>query len=108
MAATQNIAVIGTLESLIKSQYSVRPALIGQEVKKETYIFYNTSNIFLCFLLQNASTQPLQLDVEHIGDCSCIDTLNAELNPVCNLLPLLGARHIFDVSGLKVNPLEIK
>ena len=32
--------------------------------------------------------------------------LNAELNPICNLLALLGAHHIFHVSGLRVNPLS--
>jgi len=29
--------------------------------------------------------------------------LNAELNPICHLLALLGAHHIFHVSGLRVN-----
>ena len=29
--------------------------------------------------------------------------LNAELNPTCHLLALLGAHHIFHVSGLRVN-----
>jgi len=33
----------------------------------------------------------------------CFNPLNAELNPICNLLALLGARHIFHVSGLRVN-----
>jgi len=28
--------------------------------------------------------------------------LNAELNPICHLLALLGAHHILHVSGLKV------
>ena len=28
--------------------------------------------------------------------------LNAELNPICHLLALLGAHHIFHVSGLRV------
>jgi hypothetical protein len=28
--------------------------------------------------------------------------LNAELNPSCHLLALLGAHHIFHVSGLRV------
>jgi len=32
-----------------------------------------------------------------------INTLNAELNPICHLLALLGAHHIFHVSGLRVN-----
>jgi len=29
--------------------------------------------------------------------------LNVELNPICHLLALLGAHHIFYVSGLRVN-----
>ena len=32
-----------------------------------------------------------------------INSLNAELNPICHLLALLGAHHIFHVSGLRVN-----
>ena len=28
--------------------------------------------------------------------------LNAELNPICHLLALLGAHHIFHLSGLRV------
>jgi hypothetical protein len=32
-----------------------------------------------------------------------INPLNAELNPICHLLELLGTRHIFHVSGLRVN-----
>jgi len=32
-----------------------------------------------------------------------VNHLNAELNPICHLLALLGAHHIFHVSGLRVN-----
>jgi hypothetical protein len=32
-----------------------------------------------------------------------INPLNAELNPICCLLALLGAHHIFHVSRIKVN-----
>ena len=32
-----------------------------------------------------------------------INPLNAELNPICHLLALLGARHILHVSGVRVN-----
>ena len=31
-----------------------------------------------------------------------INPLNTELNPICHLLALLGAHHIFHVSGLRV------
>ena len=37
---------------------------------------------------------------------SQINPLNAELNPICHLLELLGAHHILHVSGLRVNPLH--
>jgi len=39
----------------------------------------------------------LQFNMKH-----CINPLNAELNSICHLLALLGARHIFDVSSLRV------
>ena len=32
-----------------------------------------------------------------------LNPLNAQLNPICHLLALLGAHHIFHVSGLRVN-----
>jgi len=31
-----------------------------------------------------------------------INPLNAELNPICHLLALLGAHHILHVSGIRV------
>jgi len=34
--------------------------------------------------------------------------LNAELNPICYLLALLGAHHIFHVSGLRVKLNSLK
>jgi transposase len=36
-----------------------------------------------------------------------LNPLNAELNPICHLLALLGAHHIFHVSGLRVKILTI-
>jgi len=32
-----------------------------------------------------------------------LNPLKTKLNPICNLLALLGAHHIFHVSGLRVN-----
>jgi len=34
---------------------------------------------------------------------SYVNPLNAELNPICHLLALLGAHHILHVSRVKVN-----
>jgi hypothetical protein len=36
-----------------------------------------------------------------------ITPLNAELNPICHLLALLGGHHILHVSRVRVNPLKI-
>ena len=38
----------------------------------------------------------------HIEGPHIINPLNAELNPTCHLLALLGAHHIFHVGGLRV------
>jgi len=37
------------------------------------------------------------------SDRSLINPLNVELNPICNLLALLGAHHILHVSKIRVN-----
>jgi len=37
-----------------------------------------------------------------------VNPLKAELNPFCHLLALLGAHHIFHVSGLRVKVLCYK
>jgi hypothetical protein len=36
-----------------------------------------------------------------------MNPLNAELNPICHLLALLGAHHILHVSGIRVKPLNM-
>ena len=33
----------------------------------------------------------------------CVNPLKAELNPICHLLALLEANHIFHISGVRVN-----
>ena len=37
---------------------------------------------------------------------SFINPLNAELNPICHLLALLGAHHILHVSRIRINLLK--
>jgi len=44
----------------------------------------------------------------HWGSEIHFNSLNTELNPICYLLALLGAHHIFHVSGLRVNMHPIK
>ena len=38
----------------------------------------------------------------HSTLCALLNPFNAKLNPICHLLALLGAHHIFHVSGLRV------
>jgi hypothetical protein len=40
---------------------------------------------------------------ENFGSCH-LNPLNAELNPICHLLALLGAHHILHVSRISFNP----
>jgi hypothetical protein len=37
------------------------------------------------------------------GEKNYVNPLNAELNPICHLLALLGAHHILHVSRIRVN-----
>ena len=39
----------------------------------------------------------------HHNHARCFNPLNAELNPICHLLALLGAHHILDISRIWVN-----
>jgi len=38
--------------------------------------------------------------------CVFLTLLNAQLNPICHLLALLGAYHILHVSGIRVKTME--
>jgi len=45
----------------------------------------------------------MRLENEETFNSSYINPLNAELNPICHLLPLLAAHHIFHISRIRVN-----
>ena len=57
-----------------------------------------THCILVCFLW---SKKPKHSSSNH-GLC-CFNPLNAELNPICHLLALLGVHHFFHVSRIRVN-----
>jgi len=40
--------------------------------------------------------------IKEMDNCKAFNPLNAELNPICQLLALLGAHHILHISGLRV------
>ena len=48
----------------------------------------------------------ITMDVKKINIQVLFNPLNAKLNPVCHLLALLVAHHIFHVSGLRVKSLN--
>jgi hypothetical protein len=48
-------------------------------------------------------TEQMETIPSSVSSVFYLNPLNAELNPVCHLLALLGARHIFHVSELRVN-----
>jgi len=55
---------------------------------------------------------------QEMGDCrlrpledlgaSNVNPLNAELNPICHLLALLGVHHFLHVSRIRVKPLTLR
>ena len=40
--------------------------------------------------------------------CDCLNPLNAELNPICYLLALLGVHHFLHVSRIRVKSLTVR
>jgi hypothetical protein len=60
------------------------------------YRLVETAQMFTMPLIQQRDTKwPLP---------AAVNTLNGELNPTCHFLALLGAHHIFHVSGIRVKP----
>ena len=42
------------------------------------------------------------------GSCEYVNPLNAELNPICHLLALLGVYHFLHVSRIRVKSLTLR
>jgi len=53
-------------------------------------------------VIYEVACRSLPTSVKHAADRG-LNPLNAELNPICHLLALLGAHHILHVSRIKVN-----
>jgi len=45
---------------------------------------------------------------KYAGEISKINPLNAELNPICHLLALLGVHHFLHVSRIRVKSLTLR
>ena len=55
----------------------------------------------------SAVPKPTALPIQILETSEVLNPLNAELNPICHLLALLGAHHILHVSGIRVNNSEM-
>jgi len=49
----------------------------------------------------------LHVSGSYVSIFTRINPINAELNPICHLLALLGAHHFLHVSGIKVNSINM-
>ena len=58
---------------------------------------------FFYILIYYTSLHVSGITVLIIRRSNFINPLNAELNPICHLLALLGAHHILHVSRIRVN-----
>ena len=91
------------------------------------HLFFSVPVMAACSIanIVKSSLGPVGLDkmlVDDIGVCivlglqfksqptfrMCINPLNAELNPICCLLTLLGAHHILHVSRIRVKSLTLR
>ena len=62
-------------------------------------MIYN-AKVAVCFEIRTKYSTQSENHVEFLN----INPFSAELNPISHLLALLGAHHIFHVSGLRVKP----
>ena len=62
-------------------------------------MIYN-AKVAVCFEIRTKYSTQSENHIEFFN----INPINAELNPISHLLALLGAHHIFHVSGLRVKP----
>jgi len=68
---------------------------------KASHLSYRARCFHYCFVCQ-----PLFI-AAYSSAHLCFNPLNAELNPICHLLPLLGAHHIFHVSRIRVKHVSL-
>ena len=71
------------------------------------------SSVFWCLLTASSGCcTPSAVPSQHIKCLcifiSCVNPLNAELNPICYLLALLGAHHFLHVSRIRVKSLTLR
>jgi len=73
--------------------------LWNQQVQTDRTIPNNKPDIII---RDNIKRTCMLKDVAISGERNVINPLKAELNPICHLLALLGAHHIFHISRIRV------
>ena len=68
-------------------------------------ILVSNSQAFYCLTLWALIHCRMNVNLISKPNCNCLNTLNAELNPICYLLALLGAHHFLHVSRIRVKSL---
>jgi len=84
------------LSSSFNSTSYLRPSIL-----QATFVlqFYKLSSSFN----STSYLRPSILQAILTHNLTCINTLNADLNPICHLVALLGAHHFLHLSGIRVN-----
>jgi len=86
------------------SHYLIRCAIFGKRILNlifSTTFVWNISHFKKNSARYHKCTQVFMYSNRYT--CQIFNTLNAELNPICHLLALLGAHHILHVSRIRVN-----
>ena len=65
---------------------------------------YRLCCVVVCDLHTSRMGAPCIYDISRLR----VNPLNAELNPICHLLALLGAHHILHISGVKVKAKRVE
>jgi hypothetical protein len=85
--------------SILRRVCCARPLGGGRYEEVENISVYTIFNAYF--------TLKTSLRIQNILSVLIINPLNAQLNPICHLLALLGAHHIFRVSSLRVNIIDL-
>ena len=92
--------------------YFIRIKVYTQKVCNLVHFFHCSTSRENCYTdctpkkdrkcTYNVTWRCIRLTIVAMEKRLCINPLNAELNPICHLLALLGAHHILHVSRLRV------
>ena len=72
------------------------------------YVLRYTDVPFKRWKINSRYARTLNISINLLKVPSCINPLNAELNPICYLLALLGAHHFLHVSRIRVKLLTFR